>query len=134
VRVAPSSKNALHLVSWLLALPLSAPLMQGCWDSDPCDPGQIVKDNLCYDPPPPPPPKVDAGPLPEGSVPPQDTFGKSCSTQTDCAGGNAPVCGAPQLPICTQIDCQSGEANQGVCPSGWQCLTVPPNPSVCLKN
>lgn len=102
------------------------PFLGACWETDMCDPGQILKDNVCYPAPPPPPPPKEGG---AG----EDTFGKTCSTQEDCAGGNATICGAPQLPMCTQINCQAGEENQGICPSGWTCLTVPPNPSVCLR-
>jgi hypothetical protein len=97
-----------------------------------CDPGQIVRDNVCYAAPVKAPPKVDAGPS-DGAAATLDTFGKSCQAAADCAGGNASICGAPQLPICTQINCDSGEVNEGICPTGWQCLTIAPNPSVCLK-
>jgi hypothetical protein len=108
------------------------PFLGACWETDMCDPGQVVQDDLCYPAPPPHVPKVDAGGTGDASAP-LDTFGKACSAPGDCAGGNATICGAPQLPLCTQIDCLAGEANEGVCPAGWQCLTVPPNPSVCLK-
>jgi hypothetical protein len=59
-------------------------------------------------------------------------FGKTCEVPADC-GGDAPICAAPQLPICTQILCGVGEENEGACPAAWQCLSVPPNPSVCYK-
>ncbi|HTN84921.1 MAG TPA: hypothetical protein VL242_14585, partial [Sorangium sp.] len=34
---------------------ISAALLAGCWDSDPCDPGQIVFMNACVTPLPPAP-------------------------------------------------------------------------------
>jgi hypothetical protein len=120
-----------------------APLIAGCWASNPCDPGQTVRFDSCFPlaPPVAPPDGSTAGDASDGgslegsaggggSAP--ASFGQTCSAASDCAAGS-PVCGAPQLPYCTQIDCQAGEANAGVCPSGWQCLTVGANPSVCLK-
>jgi hypothetical protein len=113
----------------------------GCWDDNPCDPGQVVRQDQCVAAPASTAAASDAGDASpatdasgsggDGSV--VDTFGKACTTASDCAGGNAPVCGAPQLPLCTQIDCQAGEAHAGVCPSGWQCLATAGNPSVCLN-
>jgi|CZKU01.1.fsa_nt_gi hypothetical protein len=115
----------------------------GCWASDPCDPGQVVRFDSCF---PGPVATADAsgeggageggstegGASDGGAVP--SSFGKTCSTATDCAAGS-PICGAPQLPYCTQINCQAGEANAGACPTtGWQCLKVGSNPSVCLKS
>ena len=115
----------------------------GCWASDPCEPGQVVRFDSCF---PGPVATPDAsgeggageggsseGSASEGGAAPS-SFGKTCSTSTDCAAGS-PICGAPQLPYCTQINCQAGEANAGACPAtGWQCLKVGANPSVCLKS
>jgi hypothetical protein len=70
---------------------------------------------------------ADAPTAPSGS-----SFGKTCASMADC-GGDAPICGAPQLPMCTQIMCQAGEANAGACPADFTCLSTPGNPSVCLK-
>ncbi|WP_437318304.1 hypothetical protein [Sorangium sp. So ce385] len=36
-------------------------LLAGCWDSDPCDPGQVVVWNVCSDPLPPIPPTTASG-------------------------------------------------------------------------
>lgn len=71
---------------------------------------------------------TDAAPAPAAS-----SFGKACAAATDC-GGDAPMCGAPQLPYCTQIDCEAGEAHAGACPSGFTCVHVPGYPSACLKD
>ncbi|WP_437571716.1 hypothetical protein [Sorangium sp. So ce542] len=38
-----------------------AALLAGCWDSDPCDPGQVVVRNVCSDPLPPIPPTTASG-------------------------------------------------------------------------
>jgi len=60
------------------------------------------------------------------------TFGKTCTAQSDC-GGDAPVCAAPHAPYCTQIMCNPGEANAGVCPPGWTCFQTP-QVSACVRN
>jgi hypothetical protein len=120
---------------------LGAPVA-GCWSSNPCDPGQILRSDSCLPAPATPGDassdggsdsggSIDAGGIADGRAAPS-TFGMTCAVQADCAGGDAPICGAPQLPYCTQINCQAGEANAGACPSGWQCIMVAPNPSVCL--
>lgn len=61
------------------------------------------------------------------------SFGKTCGAMTDC-GGDAPICPAPQFPYCTQIHCEAGEANAGVCPTGFTCVRLPGYPSGCMKN
>lgn len=59
-------------------------------------------------------------------------FGKSCTTASDC-GGNAPICGAPQLPVCLNIMCSTGEVNAGICPATWTCFPAGGgNPSACV--
>jgi hypothetical protein len=128
----------------LSALPLCC-LLAGCKDDDPCDPGQIVKNSQCY----PAPAMVgDAGGAEGGadaaagaSGAAVDTpFGTPCTDTTassDCAG-LAPVCAdltpLGQSVMCTQINCASGEANAGVCPSTFNCFAPPGYPSVCIKN
>lgn len=113
---------------------LAPALLLGCRDDDPCDPGQVYKDSNCL----PIPTGTGGSTAMPGSGGAGGTgseasqFGKTCATADDC-GGDAPVCGAPQLPICTQVLCAAGEANEGVCPPAWQCLTVAPNPSVCVN-
>ena len=110
----------------------------GCWASNPCEPGDTIMMDSCYPAAAKPPAKTDAGPevTGDGSAPAtkEASFGKTCAAASDCAAGS-PICGAPQLPYCTQINCQDGEENAGACPSsGWQCLKVGNNPSVCLKS
>ena len=128
-------------------------LAVGCKDDDPCDPGQIVKNTQCY-----PAPAAggdsssggadtggtDAGGAPDtaGGAPGsalETPFGTPCADTTassDC-GGDAPKCAdlSPlgQSIMCTQSDCSAGEANAGVCPSGFKCFAVPGYPSVCIK-
>jgi len=123
-------------------------LAAGCKDDDPCDPGQIVRDGQCY-----PAPAVggetglggaDAGGQPDaasgaGSVTVDTPFGSACKDSTDSSdcGGIAPICAdltkLGQSMMCTQIDCSPGEANAGVCPSGFRCFAFPGYPSVCTK-
>jgi hypothetical protein len=116
------------------------PTIVSCWSSDPCEPGQTVHFDACYPAQPPvgaagaPSTPADGGVGDAGAVPPPSSFGEKCSAAADCKAGS-PICGAPQLPYCTQINCQDGEANAGACPAqGWQCLKVGANPSVCLKS
>lgn len=109
-------------------------LVWGCQMDDPCDPGEIVDGSACLAPPPMQTPMPDSGAddsgMPtEGSN--KDTFGKSCSSEADCAGGNAPVCAPAPFSVCTQTNCLPGEANEGSCPTGWSCLSIPGSPSAC---
>lgn len=60
-------------------------------------------------------------------------FGQTCAKMADCPS-DAPICPAPKLPYCTQIDCEPGEANAGVCPAGFTCVRLPGLPSGCLKD
>lgn len=118
-------------------LGLGCVVFVGCWEGNPCDPGQVVRLDQCVAAPTAAPtsspdagePSADAA----GGDAPIDNFGMTCASASDCAGGTAPVCGAPQLPMCTQVLCQAGEANAGACPMGWQCVAIGSNPSVCLK-
>ena len=117
-----------------------------CVDDDPCDPGQVVKLGQCY-------PAATAGGssssggsdmagAPEataGGGASTSTFGSACEDSTDSSDctGDAPVC-ADLSPLgqdimCTQLHCADGEANAGVCPSGFMCFAVPGYPSVCIK-
>lgn len=121
--------------------------LSGCWEAE-CDPGQIERGGVCFEAP----ASNEAGAAgtpsdtPDGAAgagggggsqePPLDTFGKTCSSDEDCAGGNAPICGGP-LAYCIQINCEEGEANEDVCPEGWMCLPKSANPqgiSACIKN
>ena len=115
---------------------LGGAALVGCWEGNPCDPGQVVRLDQCVAAPTAPAASPDAGGESADATGVDalvDNFGMTCASASDCAGGTAPVCGAPQLPVCTQVFCQAGEANAGVCPTGWQCVAVGSNPSVCLK-
>lgn len=124
-----------------------AGLATGCIDEDPCDPDQTVKIGQCY------PPAAsggsgssgtNAGGAPDAAAgAPGDTseatFGSPCEDTTDYSdcGGDAPVC-ADLSPLgqdimCTQLHCTEGEANAGICPSGFKCFAVPGYPSICIK-
>jgi hypothetical protein len=136
------------------ALVFTATLACACWAKDPCGEGMfLLTEGNCAALPAPPDAAPDTGPLvalgsdgggdaaSDGGVDATSqveaaatsSFGKTCAAMTDC-GGDAPICGAPQLPYCTQIHCQPGEANAGACPADFTCITPPGYPSVCLKN
>ncbi len=123
-------------------------LTAGCWAKDPCGPGFVIQPNytcLAIVAPADAAPEAtapagDAATATDGGseggaaeAAAQSQFGKTCAAMTDC-GGDAPICGAPQLPYCTQIDCQPGEANAGACPADYTCFTAPGYPSACLRN
>jgi hypothetical protein len=132
----------------LSALPLCC-LLAGCKDDDPCDPGQIVKDSQCYPAPAMAGDGGDAGGAEGGATPDaaagapgaalDTSFGTPCTDTTassDCSGV-APVCAdltpLGQAIMCTQINCGTGEANAGACPSTFNCFAPPGYPSVCIK-
>lgn len=132
----------------LLALGL-APL--ACKDSDPCDPGQEAKGTGCY------PVKASGGSAGKSSTKPADggepsadagasaggagsgvepwgnpdaTWGSPCEHNAEC-GPDAPICATAPFNYCSQIDCQDGEANAGVCPDTWVCFKFEPYPAIC---
>jgi hypothetical protein len=112
-----------------------------CKDEDPCDADQEEREGLCYNAA----GGTSAGPGPTAGISPDASadaaatagpdFGTPCADtvgSSDC-GGTAPLCAPfPAGSLCTQIFCQAGEVNEGVCPEGWQCVTYPGNPSVCF--
>lgn len=124
-----------------------ASLATGCIDDDPCDPDQTVKVGQCY------PPAASGGSNSSGMnmagapeamagapvATSESTFGSPCEDKTDSSDctGDAPVC-ADLSPLgqdimCTQLHCAEGEANAGICPSGFKCFAVSGYPSVCIK-
>jgi hypothetical protein len=138
------------------ALVVMAALASACWAKDPCGEGMfLLTEGNCAALPGAADAAPESGPLValgnDGGDAASDggdggsdatspveaaatsSFGKTCAAMTDC-GGDAPICGAPQLPYCTQINCQPGEANAGACPADFTCITPPGYPSVCLKN
>jgi hypothetical protein len=126
----------------LLLLGLSASLL-ACKDENPCDPDQESIGTGCY-------PVVAGGGAGGTSTPlagapseggagaepvagnPDATFGTPCESDAEC-GGDAPVCATDPLFYCTQLDCNEGEQNAGVCPEAWSCVHLPPQPSACVN-
>jgi len=137
--------EALGPFVWVMA----ALAILGCKDDSPCDEGQEERGAAaCY-----PLPtgggagqaggagpagttgNVDAGD--GGAAAPAAAYiGQPCAdteTHSDCGEG-APICAdLPAGTMCTQVLCQAGEANEGVCPSDWMCLSSAGNPSACVK-
>lgn len=122
----------------LMAALLSASF-GGCDPSEPCDPGYYVEHGACYENP-----VVedaggdaqvdeddDGGALSADAAPatdPYEGFGEPCQEQSQCPGDL--VCGAPQLPMCTQVNCLDDDS---VCPPDWTCydtMGASPDPSV----
>jgi len=118
--------------------------LAGCWDSDPCDPGQVFRGGACF-------PDtagssgsggVDAGGEAGAAAEPtagapavgtESTWRKACTTDADC-GGDSPLCATSPLNYCTNINCSPGEANAGICPMGWTCFPASAsNPSACVN-
>lgn len=60
-------------------------------------------------------------------------FGTPCSVGNSTCPADL-LCGAPEQPYCTQVNCGPGEENEGVCPVGMRCVpTVTNEPaSVCV--
>jgi hypothetical protein len=119
----------------------------GCDPSDPCDPGYEEIHGACYKMQAPLDASTDAsGPdedggddEPDGEAPasPEDLyefFGDNCSDESGCP--EALICGAPQLPMCTQVNCLDDET---LCPPDWTCTDISafsPDPevtSICLQ-
>jgi hypothetical protein len=132
--IAPPAVRMLIVIA--LAFTAAA---SGCDPSDPCDPGYYEEHGACY-----PEPVVqdaggdaqldpgdeDAGGTPDAEAPadPYEGFGDPCEEQSDCP--EALVCGAPQLALCTQVNCLDDST---VCPPGWTCfdtMGMSPDPSV----
>lgn len=115
----------------------------GCKDESPCDEGFVERGlAACY-----PLPSGSAGQAGStgndfdagdggGAAPTAFYIGQPCAdtdAHSDC-GGAAPICAdLPAGTMCTQLLCQAGEPNEGVCPSDWMCLSSAGNPSACVK-
>ena len=122
--------------AWIIFILLSA---AACDPDDPCDPGYYADHGLCVLDTDTPRPEADGGAEDDdagGFANDDGDFGRPCETQEDC-GGKAPECGAPQLPLCTAINCLQGESQ---CPANWTCLDISnwerPYPyvlSICVK-
>jgi hypothetical protein len=99
-----------------------------CALRDPCDDGQYEDHGACY-------PilgsMLDAGSVMDAaaegdggtsvaSTDPYEGFGKPCRTHADCKVPS-PVCGAPERPVCTAIQCLP---KPEICPPTWTCLDI----------
>ncbi len=98
----------------ILAAGLALVSAAGCQDEDPCQSGQTHgKDGLCYLPP---------------------NWGDACTTAADCTGGL--FCGAPDLPICTLIECDVAAGKDNSCPDDFTCTKTgraePEPQTVCI--
>ena len=131
-RILRSTANA-----WALAVlgATSLAVLSGCWDSNPCDPGEIIIANMCHAAPPDAGNSTTAGSGSGGSggsgggaatggKPPADAFSyKMCATDADC-GGQTPTCTTTAPPpsktlYCTSSPCETGAAD--TCPKGGYC-------------
>ncbi|HVY27876.1 MAG TPA: hypothetical protein VHB79_15075 [Polyangiaceae bacterium] len=122
---------ALFTLGVLGLLPLA------CKDTDPCDPGQEIKGTGCF-----PIMSSDTGSTGDAGADaggaagvepwgnPDATWGSHCDRNKDC-GPDAPICATAPFNYCSQIDCQDGEANAGVCPDTWTCFKFEPYPAIC---
>jgi hypothetical protein len=60
-----------------------------------------------------------------------ETWGQSCAENDDCSQDL--ICLAPDLPICTQINCNPDPSEDEVCAAGFMCLDPGKgNPTVCI--
>ena len=136
-----SANHKLKAAAMLVLLGLFVAL-PACKDENPCDPGQESIGTGCY--------PIAAGgsagttSMPAAGAPsdggvgqpaagnPDATFGTPCESDVEC-GGDAPVCATEPLFYCTQLNCNDGEENAGVCPEGWTCVHLPPQPSACVN-
>lgn len=115
----------------------------GCWDDDPCDPGQVFREGSCFEALPASggapsggaPSGAGAGGQGEGggSEPGESRWGVACTAPEDC-GGDSPVCAPAPLGYCTNIDCAAGEPNEAICPAEWTCYPAGSDrPSACVR-
>lgn len=91
----------------------------GCKEKTPCDPDQELRDNgYCY-------PVTDAAaaaPGPGEAGASVDPFGRSCTSDDDCAAPAA-LCAIQNGPpgFCSSIGC---EKDPSICPAGWSCMDL----------
>ncbi len=121
----------------------------GCWDANPCDPGQILIQNQCHAAPVDPATTAatssgssggtGAGGM-TGGQPAADMYSyKTCATDADC-GGQTPTCTKQAPPpsttlYCTTSPCETGAAD--ICPVGGSCTDKFKSfgaPNFCAKN
>ena len=124
-------------------------MLPACWDSNPCDPGEIVVLNMCHAAP------KDAGGsttsaggsgggggggATTGGQPAADMYSyKTCATDADC-GGHTPTCTTMAPPPSTTLYCTYGPCETGAadtCPLGGHCtdkFKAFGAPNFCAKN
>jgi len=139
---------------------ISLMTLPGCWDSTPCDPGEIVAQNQCKAAPPDAGNNTTAssgssgsgggsgtgagaggaGGATTGGRPAADMYSyKACTTDADC-GGQTPTCTTMPPPpatanYCTKLPCELGAAD--TCPVGGACTDAFKDfgiPNFCAKN
>lgn len=63
--------------------------------------------------------------------PAEPNWGGACDSVSLCGGGL--ICAAPQLPICTAIDCNPDNTKDKVCGTGFMCIATGENtPTICV--
>lgn len=113
-----------------------------CDPKHPCDPGYYADHGACYTKNTAHDAAVSGDASSDAAAsegPAKDKyagFGRGCEKASDCPE-TAPSCLAPQLPICTVLNCLGKGSD--ICPPNWKCMDVKgisPDPSVesvCLN-
>ena len=115
--------SAFRTTLQILSLLGAGAALGGCWDDDPCDPGQVFEDGVCRAAPPsePPPQGGEAGAPGVEPGPETSPWDSPCTSEADCAG-DAVFCPPSPFNTCTNINCSPGEENEGICPADWTCI------------
>jgi hypothetical protein len=129
-------RNGKMMARWLMLM-ASALALPGCYDDDPCDPGQKLENGACV--------AVvedvseDSGASGAGGAgnsqaggagdnaggAPAADFGDACSEHGDCADP-VPYCAlqpGQEIGYCTATGCNPPE-DTDVCPDGWGCMDL----------
>ena len=124
-----------------LTLALALLPVLGCDVSTHCDPGQIYAGFACYDVPDAGAGGADAGAVSDGALDdssntcaPQQGFGASCTTLSQCTCGLDQCNTFMSANYCTHTHCL---ADPSICPTGWTCFDVtafdPATGSLCMR-
>ena len=109
----------------LLLAALAMGILAACDPSTHCDPGQIFRDNACYDPPPAPVIQPDASAASDAesgalTCAPYEGFGESCTANSQCRCG-LDSCNTFTGNYCTHTGCLQ---DPSICPTTWTCLDL----------